>query len=206
VVRLLQQLHRGTAPPVDWWSPNDPIHVTADVGQANVRTKYVGAMTPLCIGLAVLVAHLLLIPIDGCSINPARSFGPAVVAGSWVDHWVFWVGPMTGAAVAAVVYDATLKEAVDPAALAKAGGGSSSSAFGTGAVPTHEPSQSDAIISAAPRSAHPSPAGTGVVNGHHQQQILMGEAQTNQTEPGASNAATAFVATPQDAEPVRATA
>lgn len=156
----------------------------ADVGQANVRTKYVGAMTPLCIGLAVLAAHLLLIPIDGCSINPARSFGPALVAGSWQDHWVFWVGPLLGAAAAAVVYDAVLKEAVDPAALAKTGSGS---VFGSGAVPTHEPSQSDAVIPAAPRPAvHTPAAGTGandVLRHHHQEEMRAGDSATGQQVP-----------------------
>jgi hypothetical protein len=56
------------------------------------------------IGLAVTVAHLALIPIDGCSVNPARSFGAALVVGAFPDHYRFWAGPMLGAAVAAFVY------------------------------------------------------------------------------------------------------
>jgi MIP family channel proteins len=59
----------------------------ADVGREK-GNKYTGAMTPLMLGFAVLCAHLFLIPIDGCSINPARSFGSAVVQGSFKDHWV----------------------------------------------------------------------------------------------------------------------
>ena len=39
------------------------------------------------------------------SINPARSFGASAVAGTWTDHWVFWIGPLTGAVIAAVIYD-----------------------------------------------------------------------------------------------------
>lgn len=63
------------------------------------------------IAMSVMVAHLFLLPIDGCSINPARSFGPSLVAG-WAaipgtyDHQqhVFWFGPLFGAAVAAILY------------------------------------------------------------------------------------------------------
>jgi hypothetical protein len=43
------------------------------------------------------------------AINPARSLGPAVAHGTWYKHWIFWLGPMTGAAFAAVVYELTLK-------------------------------------------------------------------------------------------------
>ena len=56
-------------------------------------------------GFAVFLAHVVLIPIDGCSINPTRSFGPAVVASAmgstnvWDDMWVFWAAPLLGAAV-----------------------------------------------------------------------------------------------------------
>lgn len=64
-----------------------PTCCAADVGRDS-HTKYVGALTPLAIGFVVFLAHLLLIPIDGCSINPARSFGSAVVAGVWDNHWV----------------------------------------------------------------------------------------------------------------------
>lgn len=39
-----------------------------------------------------------------CSINPARSFGPAAVAHVWKHHWIFWVGPITGALLATAIY------------------------------------------------------------------------------------------------------
>jgi len=72
-----------------------------------------GRNTPIAIGFAVFLAHLLLLPVDGCSINPTRSFGPAVVsslrgcdnytAGGLRDLWIMWVGPLLGAVAAAIL-------------------------------------------------------------------------------------------------------
>jgi MIP family channel proteins len=61
-------------------------------------------VAPLAIGFAVFLGHAVLIPIDGCSINPARSFGPAAVAGHWRNFWVYIVGPFTGSLTAAVMH------------------------------------------------------------------------------------------------------
>lgn len=63
-----------------------------------------GTLAPLYIGLAVLIAHIILVPLTGCGINPARSFGPALVNGRWDDQWVYWVGPLIGAALASLTY------------------------------------------------------------------------------------------------------
>ena len=58
----------------------------------------------LPIGLAVFIAHVVLIPITGCSINPTRSFGPSVVANSWANHWIWWIGPLSGSLLASLVW------------------------------------------------------------------------------------------------------
>lgn len=62
-------------------------------------------IAPAAIGLAYLVDHLVGIPLTGASMNPARSFGPALVANVWDDHWIYWLGPLIGAAVAALIYE-----------------------------------------------------------------------------------------------------
>lgn len=58
----------------------------------------------LAIGGAVALDALIGGPISGASMNPARSFGPAIVSGALQYHWVYWVGPITGALLAAHAY------------------------------------------------------------------------------------------------------
>ncbi|XP_050385996.1 aquaporin TIP1-3 [Argentina anserina] len=65
----------------------------------------VGIVAPIAIGLIVGANILAGGAFDGASMNPAVSFGPAVVSWSWNHHWVYWAGPMIGAAIAALVYD-----------------------------------------------------------------------------------------------------
>lgn len=67
--------------------------------------KGLGHLAPAAIGLTVLVDHLFGVPVTGASMNPARSFGPALVAGAWDNHWLFWIGPLIGGALAAWVYE-----------------------------------------------------------------------------------------------------
>ncbi|MBI0474566.1 aquaporin Z [Sphingomonas sp. MA1305] len=61
-----------------------------------------GPFAPLSIGLALTLIHLISIPIDNTSVNPARSTGPALFMGGWAlsQLWLFWIAPIAGAAVA----------------------------------------------------------------------------------------------------------
>ncbi|XP_068121208.1 aquaporin-2-like [Hyperolius riggenbachi] len=59
----------------------------------------------ISIGLSVVLGHLLGIYYTGCSMNPARSFGPALITGNFEYHWIFWVAPITGAIFACLIYD-----------------------------------------------------------------------------------------------------
>ncbi|MBS7262541.1 MAG: MIP family channel protein [Eubacteriales bacterium] len=67
-----------------------------------------GKVAGLVIGLTLTLVHILGIGLTGTSVNPARSFGPALLAGgsALADLWVFIVGPFVGAALAALVYKA----------------------------------------------------------------------------------------------------
>ena len=69
------------------------------------RSSY-ATVAGLVIGLALTVVHIIGIPIDGTSVNPARSIGPAIFVGGTAlsQVWVFIVAPLIGGAVAALVY------------------------------------------------------------------------------------------------------
>ncbi|MBV6624644.1 MAG: aquaporin [Rivularia sp. (in: Bacteria)] len=58
----------------------------------------------LAIGLTVAVEAAFMGPITGASMNPARSFGPALVAGIWQHHWLYWIAPIMGAQLAVIIY------------------------------------------------------------------------------------------------------
>jgi len=67
-------------------------------------SRAAGQLAALAIGATVALDALWGGPISGASMNPARSFGPALVSGVWRDHWVYWLGPIIGAALGAVTY------------------------------------------------------------------------------------------------------
>ncbi len=81
-----------------------------------VDKRGISKLAPFAIGFMIILGHLVAIPFTGASMNPARSFGPALTtklfpppglpqeALWWSSHWVYWVGPIAGALIAAYIY------------------------------------------------------------------------------------------------------
>ena len=63
----------------------------------------------LYVAFVMIVCLIIGLTVSGGSMNPARSFGPAAISGVWYNHWIYWVGPFSGAALAAVLVG-TLQE------------------------------------------------------------------------------------------------
>jgi len=61
---------------------------------------------PIAIGLGLTLIHLISIPVTNTSVNPARSTGVALYEGGWAlgQLWLFWIAPIVGAAIGAVIY------------------------------------------------------------------------------------------------------
>ena len=62
--------------------------------------RNIGANAALAVAGYIILAGLWAAPITGASMNPIRSFGPALVGGRWHDWWAYIVGPMAGAVIA----------------------------------------------------------------------------------------------------------
>jgi aquaporin NIP len=82
-------------------------------------TRAVGAAAALAIGGTVGLDALFGGPITGASMNPARSFGPALASGTWTDFWIYVVGPVAGAALGALAYQLVRGEHARPGKLAE---------------------------------------------------------------------------------------
>jgi len=71
---------------------------------ADPRSTY-SSIAGLAIGLVIVVDMLMGYSLTGAAMNPARAFGPELVSGSWDDFWIWYVGPLAGGAIAALLYD-----------------------------------------------------------------------------------------------------
>lgn len=62
---------------------------------------------PIAIGLCLTLIHLIGIPVDNLSVNPARSTGPAIFVGGWAvaQLWLFWVAPVAGGVIGGAIYN-----------------------------------------------------------------------------------------------------
>jgi len=68
-----------------------------------VHKKAPAGMYGLAIGGMIFLIHLVGVPLTGASVNPARTFGPALISGYWDFHWIYWVGPIIGAIIAGLI-------------------------------------------------------------------------------------------------------
>ena len=68
--------------------------------------KAPAGFAPLAIGLALVMIHLVSIPVTNTSVNPARSTGPALFVGGWAlaQLWLFWLAPLIGGALGGMTY------------------------------------------------------------------------------------------------------
>ena len=76
------------------------------LGSTDARAP--AGFAPIAIGLCLTLIHLISIPVTNTSVNPARSTGVAVFVGDWAvgQLWLFWLAPIVGALLGAVVYRA----------------------------------------------------------------------------------------------------
>ena len=63
-----------------------------------------GIMAGIAIGATVALEALFGGPVSGASMNPARSFAPALIAGNWQAHWIYWMAPILGSVCGAMAY------------------------------------------------------------------------------------------------------
>jgi glycerol uptake facilitator-like aquaporin len=67
-------------------------------------TRAQGALAAVAIGITVVAMGLVMGPITGASMNPARSIGPAVATGDYTALWIYLIGPTIGAAIGVGIY------------------------------------------------------------------------------------------------------
>jgi aquaporin TIP len=77
---------------------------------------------PFAIGLVIAADILAIGPLTGAAMNPARVLGPAVVGWFWTGHWMYWVGPLLGGGLAALLQDRVLLARAPDPATAEHGG------------------------------------------------------------------------------------
>jgi MIP family channel proteins len=78
-----------------------------------VHKKAVPGFAGIAIGLTLALSILAMGPVSNGSLNPARTFGPSLMANFWDDQWIYWVGPILGALIGAMGYTLLLGKGDD---------------------------------------------------------------------------------------------
>ena len=96
----------SSSAPASWSKPSSPFSSSGSCSRllADPRGSYT-AIAGLAVGFAITFDILVGGPLTGAAMNPARAFGPELVANVWDDFWIWYVGPLAGGAIAALLYD-----------------------------------------------------------------------------------------------------
>ena len=78
-----------------------------------VSRKGFGIMGPLVIGLTVTLIHFVAVPLTGASVNPARTFGPALISNAFDSYWVYLLAPAFGGFIGAAAYKLFILDATE---------------------------------------------------------------------------------------------
>jgi aquaporin Z len=108
------------------------------------RARIVGPESAIAVGATIALCGLVALPIEGASMNPARSAGPAIVAGDLGNLWIYLVGPVVGAGIAVLATRLIHGPATPDGGTAEAAQGDARSIAGTG----------DDLRDRPPRRAH----------------------------------------------------
>jgi len=68
-----------------------------------VHKKSTPGIQGIAIGGMIFLIHLVAVPLTGASVNPARTFGPALISGFWEFHWLYWAAPILGGIIAGLI-------------------------------------------------------------------------------------------------------
>ncbi|KAN0055872.1 hypothetical protein ACTA71_011759 [Dictyostelium dimigraforme] len=79
----------------------------------NVWDRRLNRIAPYAIGLALFIGVGIGFNYSGGALNPVRVLGPSIISGVWAHHWVYWLGPLIGAILAAFIYRVLLQERFD---------------------------------------------------------------------------------------------
>ena len=82
--------------------PSDLINNSIGSGFA-VEAVLTPGIQGLAIGGMIFLIHLVGVPLTGASVNPARTFGPALISGFWEFHWMYWAAPILGGIIAGLI-------------------------------------------------------------------------------------------------------
>jgi aquaporin Z len=80
------------------------------------KSSRYGGSALIAIPLTLLAVHFAAVPFSGSSVNPARTFGPALIGNEWTGIWIYFVGPLLGAVLAWIVHVVVVRGTLDVAA------------------------------------------------------------------------------------------